>query len=348
MSLTFELSQSLHQWLVVAAVLATMVVLAMERKPIELTALAVLVFLLLFYSFFPVLGPEGNNLLGPGRLLSGFANPSLIAVLCLLVIGQAMIQTDALTPITNMLLRLSSIHPLLTIAVALLGVLLISAALNNTPIVVMFIPVMQSMAQRLDWPASRIMMPLSYAAILGGSVTLIGSSTNLLVSSTMVQLGEAPIGFFDFTVPGLILGAVGLVYVLVILPRLLPERASMAMEWLGEGKQFIAEINATEDSPLVGQKAVGGVFPKMPDMTVRLVQRGGMVILPPFENYTIRAGDVLIVAATRHALTELLSRTKGFFVSEETGASRRPPRPPRPPAPRGRRPPSRPSICSPS
>lgn len=310
-----------HQmWIAIAFTVATLIAFGMEKQPIEVTALFVLVTLLVFYALFPVIGENGTNQLSTVKLLSGIGNPSLIAVLALLVIGQAMVQTDALTPVIAFLLKVSKFSPILTLAIALAGVLVISGILNNTPLVIMFIPVMQTLAVRMKWSVSRIMMPLSYAAILGGMTTLIGSSTNLLVSSTLVELGSQPINFFDMTIPGLMLGGVGLIYVLFILPRILPDRASMAEEMLGPNKQFIAEIPIGKESTLLGLKPENGIFPKMEDITVRLIHRGGMVILPPFDNYTIKADDILIVAATRPALTDLLAATKGFFVSEDDTA----------------------------
>jgi Na+/H+ antiporter NhaD/arsenite permease-like protein len=117
-----------------------------------------------------------------------------------------------------------------TMTLALSAILVVSAVLNNIPVVVIFIPIMQAIAVRLGRRPSRLMMPLSFAAMLGGMTTLIGSSTNLLVSSGLVQLGEAPFGFFDFTVPGLVLAGFGLVYLLTVAPHLLPDHEDMAGE----------------------------------------------------------------------------------------------------------------------
>ena len=114
--------------------------------------------------------------------------------------------------------------------------------LNNIPVVVIFIPIMQALAKQLDRPASRFMIPLSYAAILGGMTTLIGSSTNLLVSSALIELGEAPFSFFEFTIPGMMMAAAGLVYVLLVAPRLLPDREAFTVGLVEDsGKQFIAQ-----------------------------------------------------------------------------------------------------------
>jgi di/tricarboxylate transporter len=161
------------------------------------------------------------------------------------------------------------------------------------------------------------MMPLSFAAILGGMTTLIGSSTNLLVSSSLIELGQEPFGFFSFTIPGLVLASIGLAYVLFVAPRLLPERATLAGRLVGEsGKQFIAQITVPAQSKLVGEKAVAGLFPTLRDITVRMIQRGEHAELPPFDDFALREGDVLIVAATRKALTDVYSMGAGVLQPE--------------------------------
>ena len=136
-------------------------------------------------------------------------------------------------------------------------------------------------------------------------------------SSELVSLGREPFHFFDFTIPGLVMATVGLAYVLLVVPRLMPDRATITGEVVGRsGKQFIAQISIPEDSGLIGQAAVGGFFPTLKDMTVRLVLRGEHAFLPPFEELEIRAGDLVIVAATRQALTEVISRGVAVVVPD--------------------------------
>jgi len=235
----------------------------------------------------------------------------------LLVMGQGMIQTGALNGLTRILVHATRQRKRLGAAAVFLGVLIVSAFLNNTPVVVMFIPIMQTIALRLGWAASRLMMPLSYAAILGGMTTMIGSSTNLLVSSALIDLGERPLDMFEFTRLASAMAAVGAIYVIFVLPRLLPDRGTLAGSFFGEGKQFIAEIDITPEGRLVGSEAVAGTFKALPDVTVRLIKRGEQIILPPFDDITLRAGDVLIVAATRQALTEALTRNAGYLLTHE-------------------------------
>ncbi|MEE8549154.1 MAG: SLC13 family permease, partial [Alphaproteobacteria bacterium] len=150
-------------------------------------------------------------------------------------------------------------------------------------------------------------MPLSFAAILGGMTTLIGSSTNLLVSGTLVEMGRPGFGFFDFTLPGVVLAVVGLVYLVTIAPRLMPSRALLTTALTGGGRQFIAQISVTEGSRFDGLAPLGGYFPQLVEVTLRILQRGEHAFVPPFDDeLTLVPGDILVVAATRKALTDLV------------------------------------------
>ena len=305
-----DLPMGLHIWVALIVAALAMVSYSLERIQIELTSLILIGFLLLWFSVFPP-GPPGAPLVSTADILKGFANPSLIAVLALIVMGQGLVRTGALTDLTRMFLRLAKHHKVLSTSGTLGCVMGLSAIMNNTPIVVMFIPVMNSLAQRLGRPASGLMMPLSFVAILGGMVTLIGSSTNLLVSSAMIELGEEPIGMFDLTAIGLPMALIGTAFAIVVLPRLLPDRSAMAQTILPSGKHFIAEVDINDGSPLIGQRFVAGHFPDLPDTTIQVIQRGNATFLPPFEDIALASGDVLILAATRPVLENILAAHAG-------------------------------------
>ena len=308
---------SIHMWFALLLTGAAIVAFIREKIPIEVTSIAVLTALMLFGQVFPLLGKNGENMVDPYALLAGFSNPSLIAVLALLVMGQAMIQSDALRAVTTLLTFKDKRKSWLSIILILVFVLVVSAFMNNTPLVIIAIPLLQVLANTVGMSQSRVLIPLSYVAILGGMTTLIGSSTNLLVSSTMVELGYDPIGFFDFVIPGSILAIVGFVYVLVFVPRLMPDRATMARDLMGSKKEFVAELDVDDESALLGLVCIDGRFPEFPDLNIKLVQRGGQLILPPFDGYSVEQGDTLIVAATRDTLMAMLSKFSGFLLSEE-------------------------------
>ena len=287
------------------AIAVALVLYAAPRVSMELASLAVICLLLLAFHIFPEAGADGRNKLGPTDLLAGFASPALLALLGLIVIGQGLAQTGALDHGARALLGAAGGRSEVALTVSLLAVLLISGILNNTPVVVIFIPILQTFASRGGTPPSRSMMILSYASILGGMTTLIGSSTNLLVSGMLTDLGRPGFGFFDFTIPGLAVALPGLVFALLVVRRLLPERSTGEETAPGAGRQFLAQIDVVRDRPLDGLKPAGGFFPSLADITVHAIQRGAASLLPPFEeDAALRHGDILIVSATRAALTD--------------------------------------------
>jgi di/tricarboxylate transporter len=304
-------------WFVLLVTAASVYLFAREKYSLEATSIAILTSLLLFGQLFPLPDANGRNQLDAYHLLSGFANPALLAVLALLVMGQAITRTDSLRPLISFFVNSKFMPTWLSIFGILVFVMGFSAFLNNTPLVILAIPIMQAVAITAGISDSKVMMPLSFVAILGGMMTLVGSSTNLLVSSTMVELGYQPLKFFDFFVPGLMLAGVGLCYVVFVLPMLVPDRRSLKQELTGGEKEFVAELDVVTDSILVGMECVGGRFPALPELDVRLIQRQGHLILPPFEGYKIEQGDIMIVAATRDSLADVLSKFPGFLLSDE-------------------------------
>lgn len=297
---------TLQMILVFVLIGVTLVLYATEKLALEVTSLAVVCALMVLFQWLPVRDADGENLLSPGTLLSGFANPALLTVLALLILGEGLNRTGSLDRVSAAVHRLSRGSPVLSALVALLLVAGTSAVLNNIPVVVIFIPIMQALATRNDLAASRYMMPLSFAAILGGMTTLIGSSTNLLVSSALIDMGETGFDFFSFTVPGLVVAGAGLVYVIFLLPKLLPERHTTGTELRAAARQFRAEIQVGAGSFFDGMRPVSGFFPKLPGVTVLSVERAGETFFPPYdEGLVLAEGDVMVIAATRDRLTEL-------------------------------------------
>ncbi|GGD11463.1 membrane protein [Pyruvatibacter mobilis] len=307
-----DFSHVWQMWVVFGAIIAAIAAYASEDIPLEVTSLALVAGLLAFFHFFPVEAGSGN-LLNPENLLAGFADPALIAVLALLVVGQGLFQSGALEDVAQLTNANAIRAPYLTLGVMLVVVLVVSGFMNNTPVAVIFIPVVSALAAKASISSSKMMIPLSYASILGGMTTLIGSSTNLLASGAASRAGLDRIGFFDFTIPGVFLAAIGIVYVAFILPRLMPARANLTEEMGGSGKQFIAQLQLGYGHPLVGSKATGGMFPSLKNITVRMVQRGERPFLPPFEDMVLRPGDTLIIAATRATLMEALKQEPDIF-----------------------------------
>jgi len=278
--------------------------------------------LLVLFEFFPLIDEFGYVHMDVAKIFAGFSNPALLAVLGLLVVGQAVVQTGALNEVASIIARISRNNALVSLVLCLIVVMGISAVLNNTPVVVIFIPILAALAKHLDISVSKIMIPLSYAAILGGMMTLVGSSTNLLVSGTLVDMGMPALGFFDFTIPGLVLATVGFVYVTLIAPHLLIDRASLAKTLVGgdDERQFIAQVEVDATSDFVGRHIASAKLEGYDEITIRMVQRGEHAYLPPFdEHMTIRSGDIVVVATTRTGITQLLEKQPGSLLQNMPG-----------------------------
>ena len=296
-----------QMWATLLVIGVTIVVYTLDRFSLELISAGAIVALLFLFLIAP-LERDGVSLLTIDTLLSGFASPALFAILGLLIIGQGMFQSGALEHPTEYLLRAYDKRPVTITAAIFLFIMVISAFLNNTPVVVMFIPIMAALAQQSKTPVARFMMPLSYLSIFGGMTTIIGSSTNLLALQSYNATTGGEIGFFELTPIGLMLAGVGAVYMLTAGRWLMPIRENPNQTSVGErdGKHFIAQIEITRHHPLIGKGPVAGLFVDLPDITVRMVQRREKAILPPYDDFTFQPRDVVIVAATRSALTALL------------------------------------------
>ena len=298
-----------QMWASLAIILVTVAAFALDRYSLDIVSAGALVSLLLLFTVCPLPPGADGRVFGYQELLSGFASPALFAIMGLLIIGQGMFQSGALEHPTEGLLRAYDTRPLLTTIVVFLVVMVVSAFLNNTPVVVMFIPIVAAMASQRNIPASRLMMPLSYLSIFGGMTTVIGSSTNILAAQAYANtVPGGSISFFELTPIGLVLAGAGVLYMVTAGQYLLPNREDPRQQRAREreGKQFIAQVEIGRGNPLIGARPVAGFFPDLPDITVRMVQRRNEALLPPYDDLTLASGDILIVAATRAALTNIL------------------------------------------
>lgn len=293
-------------WASLAAVAVTIVFYTLDRWSMELVSVSVIAALLLLFSLPGATGYDGGEI-SIADLLSGFANPALITIMALLVVGQGLFQTGALEGPTKALVRSYDKRPMITLVMTFMAVFATSAFTNNTPVVIMFLPIMSAIAARMGASTSRLMMPLSFVSIFAGMTTLIGTSTNLLAADAYERLTPNTLGFFDQSVFGLMLAGIGMFYLLIASRVLLPNREDFTETMVKSGKQFVAQFEVTPGHFLDGKEAIAGMFPDLKDMTVRMIQRGERAVLPPYDEVRLMPGDLVIVAATRQALTDLLS-----------------------------------------
>lgn len=293
-------------WATIAVVAWALFAYANESLPLEIVSISIVVALLVMFEIAPLRGPDQEKLITSQDLLKGFADPALVAVMSLLVLSQGIFQAGTMELPTKYLLRGFEMQRTLMILGVFMLVLLVSAFLNDTPVVVMFLPIVAAMATAGNIPASRLMMPLSFIALLGGMTTLIGSSTNILAAGVYGNNTGRVIEFFDLTPMGAVIAAVGVLYLAIAGRFLLPKRGGDEKPVERENKQFIAQFELTRGHFLLGKQPVAGLIPDLPDITIRMVQRREEAILPPFDDLKFQIGDVVIVAATRAALTQLL------------------------------------------
>ncbi|MCC3860586.1 SLC13 family permease [Pseudemcibacter aquimaris] len=309
-----EIETNIHMWLAFAIITFGIISYVMEKVPMELTSLGIIASLLFLFQFFPLYSSNGDIILGTRELLAGFADPALITILSLLVVGQGLVKTGAFDRPVKILLIYGRKRPNLILFFTLLIVVVVSAFLNDTPVVVIFIPIMISLINRLKKSPSLYLIPLSYAAILGGMTTLIGSSTNLLVSSSYENLSGSPLEFFDFVIPGSFLALMGFIYLTIFAPFLLPKNNDNSdQEAKQTGKHFLIHLILTEGNSLIGKKSKAGMFPNIDTMTIQMVKKDRQEFYPPFDDITLNKGDHVLIATTRNALKRMVVEDNILF-----------------------------------
>lgn len=310
---------ALHIWATYLVILLTIAAYASERFSLEIVALASTALFLALFSFFPFSGAAGP--VTPVELLSGFADPALATVLALLIVGQGLFATDAMSRPARIVARLAGGSPTRALLITLVAAMLLSAFLNNTPVVVIFIPVVTALAAQRGFSQRSAMMPLSFVTILGGMTTLMGSSTNLLAAGVAARHG-VQIGFFDITIPGAMMAAVGVAYVFLVMPRILGAKAEAAEASASiSGTPFIGEIRLGAGHAFIGAAARAGMFPTLGELTPRLVIRNEAVFYPPFEDVVLAEDDRIVVATTKRALIQAIAG--GGAEATAPGGSRR-------------------------
>ena len=304
-----RMEMTMHMWIGFAVIGLAMLAYASERLSMELTSLLVILTFMLLFTFAPLTNADGTLLISSGDMLTGFANPALITIMALLVMAQGLFQSGALERLIDQASRRAARSPELAIFTVLMGAMIASAFLNNTPVVLMVIPVLAAMASRASSNASPYMMALSFITILGGMLTLIGSSTNLLVADTAARLGMTELGFFDQTLPGLVLMAVGSLYVLFVMPRILKTReAGQDDSDTDSGRQYIIELRLRYGDSLIGSETAAGFLPALSGMTLQMIESGAQTMLPPFDDHQLQSGEKLYIAATRREIADALAQ----------------------------------------
>lgn len=245
-----------------------------------------------------------------GMALQGFGHPAVIGVGALFIVSEALLRTGALGLLANRLEAWSGGSEARLVLLVLIIVAGASAFLNNTPVVAMFIPVVLGISLRMGINPSHILMPLSYAAILGGTCTLIGTSTNILVSSIVSEHeGLRPLTMFEFTKLGAILTGAGLIYLYLFGRRLLPDRQTLTSMTAGPDdrrhREYVTEIGIRAGGSLVGQRFGDTVLAQTKGVRVIQLIRGEQIHWSPLTKQILREGDALVISGKIQDLMEL-------------------------------------------
>jgi di/tricarboxylate transporter len=270
-----------------------------DRIPMETSALVVLVVLIVGFEIFPYVSPGGETLTTAG-FLAGFGNNALITIMALLICTRGLEVTGALQPVVDRLARIWMHSPKLALLAALLLAGGLSMFLNNTPVVAMLLPILISVSIRTGQPASAMLMPVGYATIIGGMSTTIGTSTNLLVVEVSSSMGLAPMGMFHFTGIALSGAALGILYLWLIAPRLVPPRTPPMPDT--SPRVFEAVLHLGEDSIAVGMTVPQLIARTEGKMRLGAIERGPGLFVAKLPSLTVRVGDRLHVRDTPEKL----------------------------------------------
>ncbi len=282
------------QPIVALLVLAGMFVLFLrETYPVEVTAISGAILMLIL------------GILPQADAIEVFANTAPWTIAALFIIVGALVRTGALDWISGRAAAMVERRPKRTAATMAATVTGMSAFINNTPLVVVFMPIFVRLARQMNISASKVLIPLSYFTILGGTITLIGTSTNLVVDGVAQANGQPAFHIFEIAPVGLVLAAVGVIYLFIAAPRLLPDRTSMANLLSDKSKaRYFTEVVIPPESNLIGREVIGVQLFKRDGVRLIDVIRGDASLRRDLTGVTLQVGDRIVL---RTAMTELLS-----------------------------------------
>jgi di/tricarboxylate transporter len=281
-----------HGIAVLALTILALFLFTRDRIPLESSSLAILILLVVGFELVPYVR-DGERVLGAVDFFAGFGNEALIAICTLMMVGKALETTGALQPLANVVGKAWSTRPVLALFITLVAGAILSAFMNNTPIVVLLMPILVGASLRSKFPVSGVMLPMGLATIIGGMSTTIGTSTNLLVVGISQDLGMHEFTMFEWVLPVAIVGGVGLLFLWLVAPRLLPDRTPPMADT--SPRVFSAQLHVKEGGFADG-KALSEVLGKAGgQMRIDKIQRSESLVLAKLPSLTLLPGDRLFV-----------------------------------------------------
>lgn len=279
---------------------AALFIFTRDNIPLESSSLAILIVLVTGFQLFPYT-VDGETLRAV-EFFSGFGNEALIAICALMMVGKALESTGALQPLATLVSSAWSSRPLMALLITLVASAILSAFMNNTPIVVLLMPILVGVSLRVKFPVSGVMLPMGLATIIGGMSTTIGTSTNLLVVGIARDTGVRDFGMFDFMLPVAIVGGVGILFLWVIAPRLLPDRVPPMADT--SPRIFSGQLNIQEDGFAAGKTLSEVLAKTRNEMRVDRIQRSESLFLAKLPSLMLQPGDRLFVKGRPEDLKE--------------------------------------------
>jgi di/tricarboxylate transporter len=291
----------MEAWIVISLLIIAVIAFATEKISVDLVTLGMLCVLVLC------------GILRVDQAFAGFGDRVIVLLASIFIIGAALRETGILDAMGGLLARGLGTRPALLQTVLMAVVGLISAFMNNTTVTAVFLGPVIGLARRIGVPPSRLLMPLAFAAILGGTCTLIGTSTNVAVSGAITKMGLEPLGMFEFTHVGLVVLVSGIAFMVLFGSKLVPERDQVTVS-ADALREYLAEVVVLPNSPLIGQEAFDSDFSALEFQVLKINRQGQLLDAGPHLRF--EEGDVVLVAGKVENLIKV-KKIEGLDILED-------------------------------
>ncbi len=297
-------------WYVTIILVLALILFITERIPVSLTAIGIMVALVL------------GKVLDPQTAVAGLAHPAVITVGSMFLISRGLVRTGSVEYIARRIVKLAKGNPGLATTAVILTVTVASAFINNTPVVILFIPVVMTMCCEFNLSPSRFLIPISYASILAGTCTLIGTSTNIIVSDLSAQYGLGPLSFFELSIVGIPIAVIGILFIILAAPHLMPALANPVCQIKDqENRRYLAELKIPRGSNLIHKDPRSMFAGKYPEVSILEVIRYSHIFHPDRDAIQVAADDILLAKGSASDLVALLDRENVVLPASEKGLS---------------------------